>query len=101
MAIIIGLGLAILGGVFQGAFVLPMKYMKKWEWENGWLIFTVTCCLIFPAILAFTFIPNLMQIYKDTSTTVMHAVFWFGAGWGIGVILFGLGETVLTGSNLT
>jgi L-rhamnose-H+ transport protein len=95
MDIVIGLALAILGGGLQGAFVLPMKYMKKWEWENGWLVYTVVCCLIFPAILAFGFIPNLLDIYRNTGLGVMNAVFWFGAGWGVGSILFGLGAKFL------
>lgn len=91
----IGLLLAMLGGGLQGAFVLPMKYMKKWEWENGWLIFTIVCCVIFPAICAFALIPNVTEIYSETSMGVMHAVFWFGAGWGVGNILFGLGAKFL------
>ncbi len=95
MNIVIGLALAILGGGLQGAFVLPMKSMKKWEWENGWLVYTVVCCWIFPAIAAFAFIPNLMSIYKSTGMGTLNAVFWFGAGWGVGSILFGLGAKFL------
>ncbi len=95
MNIVIGLALAILGGGLQGAFVLPMKSMKKWEWENGWLVYTVVCCLVFPAILAFAFIPNLMEIYKSSGMGTLNAVFWFGAGWGVGSILFGLGAKFL------
>jgi L-rhamnose-H+ transport protein len=95
MNIVIGLALAIIGGGLQGAFVLPMKSMKKWEWENGWLVYVVINCLIFPAILAFAFIPNLMSIYKSTSMGTLNAVFWFGAGWGVGSILFGLGAKFL------
>jgi len=93
--IVIGLALAILGGGLQGAFVLPMKYMKKWEWENGWLVFTIVCCLIFPIVCAFTLIPDVCKIYSDTDAKVLHAVFWFGAGWGVGNILFGLGAKFL------
>ena len=95
MEILIGLALAILGGGLQGAFVLPMKYMKKWEWENGWLIFTIICCIIFPAVCAFAFIPGLSSIYSNTTWGTLNAVFWFGAGWGVGNILFGLGAKFL------
>jgi len=95
MEIVFGLALAILGGGLQGAFVLPMKFMKRWEWENGWLIFTIICCVIFPVVCAVMFIPDLASIYKNTSWGVLNAVFWFGAGWGVGNILFGLGAKFL------
>jgi len=93
--LVIGLALALLGGGLQGAFVLPMKYMKNWEWENGWLVFTIVCCVIFPVVCAFMLIPDVTEIYKGTSWGVLNAVFWFGAGWGVGNILFGLGAKFL------
>lgn len=96
-SMIIGLLLAMLGGGLQGAFVLPLKYMKKWEWENGWLVFTVINCILFPIVAAILFIPDLMSVYKEIgfNSATMHATFWFGAGWGIGNILFGLGAKFL------
>ncbi|MHC4445342.1 MAG: L-rhamnose/proton symporter RhaT [Planctomycetota bacterium] len=95
MELYIGIALAILGGGLQGAFVLPMKFMKKWEWENGWLVFVLVCCVIFPLGFAFAFTPDLLGILKSQDAKTLHAVFWFGAGWGIGNILFGLGAKFL------
>jgi L-rhamnose-H+ transport protein len=94
---ILGLFLAVLGGGLQGAFVLPLKYMKKWEWENGWLIFTLINCVVFPVVAAWLFIPDFLEVYSNENVTtgIMQAVFWFGAGWGIGNILFGLGAKFL------
>ncbi len=91
MEIVLGLLLAIIGGGLQGAFVFPMKFMKNWEWENGWLAYTIVCCLVFPIILAFAFIPGLMDIYRGIEFSVMLKVFLFGVGWGVGSVLFGLG----------
>lgn len=92
---IIGLILAMLGGGIQGAFVYPLKFMKNWKWENGWFVFTITCCLIFPTILAFTTTPDLFDIYNNTDPTTIWLVFLSGIVWGIGVILFGLGADFL------
>ena len=67
--LIIGLLLAILGGGLQGFFVLPLKYMKKWEWENGWLVFTIVNCIIFPLVAAYLFIPDFREVYKHENVT--------------------------------
>jgi L-rhamnose-H+ transport protein len=95
MELITGLILATLGGGIQGAFVYPLKFMKNWNWENGWFVFTITCCLIFPTILAFTTIPDLLNIYQDIDSSTMWRVFLSGIAWGIGVVLFGLGADFL------
>lgn len=95
MTTLTGLILAFLGGGIQGAFVYPMKFMRHWRWENGWLAFTIFCCLIIPPVLAFMTIPDLLSIYQRVDGTVITLVFLFGVGWGIGVILFGLGAEFL------
>ena len=95
MDVVIGLVLAVASGGIQGAFFLPMKYMKGWEWENGWLVFTLACCVFFPVVLAFVFTPDLPGIYARSGGTVLGTVFLFGLGWGVGVILYGLGAKFL------
>jgi L-rhamnose-H+ transport protein len=95
MKVIIGLILATLGGGIQGAFVYPLKFLRNWKWENGWFIFTITCCLIFPTTLAFATTPDLVDIYRQTDPTTLWLVFLSGIAWGIGVVLFGLGAEYL------
>src|SRR5579862_9661005 len=34
---ITGMALVTLAGVMQGAFAFPMKFTRKWAWENIWL----------------------------------------------------------------
>jgi L-rhamnose-H+ transport protein len=95
MGTIIGLSLAFLGGGIQGAFVFPLKYMRNWNWENGWFIFTLLCCFAFPLILAFSTISGLMDVYRSVDTVVVTLVFITGLAWGVGVVLFGLGAKML------
>ncbi|MEM6765092.1 MAG: L-rhamnose/proton symporter RhaT [Bacteroidota bacterium] len=95
MKLLIGLLLATLGGGIQGAFVYPMKHMKNWSWENGWFIFTITCCLVFPLLLAFGTTPDLLSIYQSIDSKILWQVFLSGIAWGIGVVLFGLGAEYL------
>lgn len=95
MGTIIGLLLAFLGGGIQGAFVFPLKYMRNWKWENGWFVFTLLCCLVFPLILAFSTISGLMDVYRSVEPEVVTLVFITGLAWGVGVVLFGLGAKML------
>jgi len=93
--IIFGLLLAFLGGGIQGAFVFPMKFMKNSRWENGWFWFSLICCLIIPVVMAFATTPNLGGIYQAAGMKSLSLVFLFGLGWGVGVVLFGLGAEYL------
>jgi L-rhamnose-H+ transport protein len=95
MDTLIGLVLAFAGGAIQGAFVFPMKFMKNCRWENGWFLFSLVCCLIFPTALAFGTTPRLLEIYSAAGWNTVGLVFLFGLGWGVGVVLFGLGAEFL------
>ena len=43
-----GLVFILLAGVCQGSFMLPVKWMRNWAWENYWIIFAATAYLIAP-----------------------------------------------------
>jgi L-rhamnose-H+ transport protein len=91
----IGLLIAFLGGAIQGAFFLPMKYMKNWRWENGWFMFTLSACLLLPAALAWGTAPGLLDVYRTVGLKTVGLVFLFGMGWGFGAVLYGLGVELL------
>ena len=90
-SLVFGLTLVLLGGVCQGSFMLPMKYAKKWRWENAWLIFSSTAYLILPWLVAFFTVPQLGNILAHTSRTTILQTLLFGLGWGFGALTFGLG----------
>lgn len=92
---LLGLALAFAGGGIQGAFVFPMKFMRNYRWENGWMLFSLVCCLIFPVALAAATTPGLWAIYEAVGWKTVGLVFLFGLGWGVGVVLFGLGAEYL------
>ena len=95
MQALTGLGLVLLGGGMQGGFVLPMKYLRGWKWENAWFVYTIVNCLLFPVALLVCSVPSFLDIYRQTSVTTLVLTFGFGFGWGIGSILFGLGAAML------
>jgi L-rhamnose-H+ transport protein len=86
-----GVGLVLAAGVMQGAFPLPLKFTRKWEWENIWLASSILGLVVFPWLIAVWTIPHLSAVLGDISLRSAAVVYLFGAGWGIGGLLFGLG----------
>ncbi len=89
--VIIGLGYAVIAGVFAGSFSLPMKFTKDWKWQHNWMVYTVWSTLLMPIIFAIFTVPQLGTIYHSTDILVFLKVVSFGMAWGIGSVCFGLG----------
>ncbi len=86
-----GLVCVLLGGIFNGSFTLPMKRMPAWRWENTWLLYSLAGMAIVPWAFAAATIPQLSNLYHEMAWPTLISVAVFGAGWGIGSTLFGLG----------
>lgn len=86
-----GMALAVLAGAMQGVYPLPMKYTRTWQWENIWLVSSLFGLLVFPWMTAAATIPSLASVLADCPPHAILVVFLFGAGWGVGGLLFGLG----------
>jgi len=91
----IGAMLAVVGGAMQGAFALPMKYARKWQHENIWLVFAVSGLFVLPWILTISTIPNWLQIYRSSPVKLLAIVIVCGVGWGIGATLSGIAFRML------
>jgi len=87
----LGFSLVVVAGFFQGTFVLPMTMTRKWKWEHTWGSFSLLGMLVFNWILAAIFIPGTIGIYGSVPVRDLMILVLFGAGWGIGAILFGMG----------
>ena len=70
--------------------MLPMKFAKRWPWENTWLVFTVVSLAILPWALALTLLHNVFAVYAALPAGAFFAPLVFGFGWGIAQVLFGL-----------
>ena len=95
MNIFAGSCFALLSGAMQGAFPLPMKYATKWKWENVWSVFALWGFVILPWLLAVITVPDLVGVYTSASWKTLAAITFFGAGWGIGTICFGIGVSMV------
>ncbi len=90
-----GYMLVIAAGFFQGSFMLPMKFIRRWAWENTWLIFSITAYLVWPWLVAFLTLPHPISILAGTSGRSLGLVGLLGLGWGIGALTFGLGVSAV------
>lgn len=86
----IGILLTIVAGALAGNCMLPLKFFRRWEWENAWFVFTLVSLLLLPWILAAALVSNLAEAYESLSFRQVLVPAAFGFGWGIAQILFGL-----------
>jgi L-rhamnose-H+ transport protein len=86
----LGFSMLFLAGAMNGSFALPMKFTRKWAWENTWAIWTLFALFLFPFLLAYVTVPQLNSAYSQAGAWVVFLVAVCGAGWGIAQVLFGL-----------
>ena len=85
-----GLLFAILSGVTNGLFAVPMKMIPKWKWENIWIVFILTACVVMPPVVVGLMPGELASILPLLPRGPVAAALTFGFAWGFGAILFGL-----------
>jgi L-rhamnose-H+ transport protein len=86
-----GLALLVLAGAMNGSFTLPMKFTRRWAWENTWLAWTIFALIIFPPLFTFSTVPALPRVYAAAGRAPIMTVAACGAGWGVSQVFFGLG----------
>jgi len=86
----LGLALLLFAGGMNGSFTLPMKFTRRWAWENTWLVYTVFALGLFPPLLTFATVSAIRAVYVQAGAGPVVMVALFGAGWGISQIFFGL-----------
>lgn len=85
-----GIAILVIAGVTNASFTMPMKYARKWAWENTWLVWTVFALVLLPMTAALITIPNLLMVYRSAPPQIIFEVCGFGAGWGVAQVFFGL-----------
>ena len=85
-----GIATLIVAGVANASFTMPMKYARKWAWENTWLVWAVFALVVLPLTVAFVTIPSLSAVYHSAGLGPILEVCGFGACWGVAQVFFGL-----------
>jgi len=87
--VLVGSLLAILSGLMNGSFTLPMRFLGRWEWENVWSIFITSSCLIMPAAILTAIAPRSWAIIAHAPAHAVWIAIATGFAWGFGAIMFG------------
>jgi L-rhamnose-H+ transport protein len=94
-ALALGLTLAVVSGLMNGTFTLPMRYLGRWSWENVWALFILVSCLLMPVVIAATTVSNLGEALHEAPTRAIVLATVCGFAWGFGAIMFGQGVSAI------
>jgi L-rhamnose-H+ transport protein len=86
----LGVLLAVLGGFLAGNCMVPLKYLRRWRWENAWIVFSLVALILVPWMLALIRVPDLPGVYASVPIREFVMPFVYGAGWGVAQVFFGL-----------
>jgi L-rhamnose-H+ transport protein len=86
----IGFLLLTVAGLMNASFTLPMKFTRRWAWENTWLVWTVFALLLLPPVVTLCTVPDLAAVYRISGIAQLLSVMAFGAGWGLAQVFFGI-----------
>jgi len=87
--VLLGALLAILSGIMNGSFTLPMRFLGRWEWENVWGLFIFFACLVMPTCLLAAMAPSSWSVMAHAPQQAVLIAIASGFAWGFGSILFG------------
>ena len=85
-----GIVLVLLAGLMAGNCMLPIKFNRRWKWENTWFVFSLVSLVVLPWALALSLVNHLFQAYSSLTFSQIVVPVLFGAGWGVAQVLFGI-----------
>jgi L-rhamnose-H+ transport protein len=90
MSLTIGFILVLLSGAMAGSALSPIKFVRKYRFENYWLIYGLTGTVVIPWALALSVTPHLFSMYSQLPWRVLLLPPAFAFSWGIASMLGGL-----------
>jgi L-rhamnose-H+ transport protein len=86
-----GIIAVLIGGIFNGSFVAPMKKLNGWRWGHGWFAYSLVGLIVVPLAAAWLTVPELWTAISTAPASALWSAILFGVGWGVGSVLFGIG----------
>lgn len=88
--LVLGLLLIALGAFASSSFSIPFVKIKNWNWENYWLVCSLSAFIVCPIIITIITVPQFAAIYKETEFSTIINIFFCGILYTIGSLSFGL-----------
>jgi L-rhamnose-H+ transport protein len=95
MQVVFGIIFHFIGGFASGSFYMPYKKVRKWHWENYWIVGGLFSWLIIPPIAAWFTLPGFSTFIGGASAATLEYTILFGVLWGFGGLTYGLGVRYL------
>ena len=86
----IGVSLHAVGGAAHGSFYAPLKKLRAWAWESGWLVQGVAAWVVAPILVAALAGAKPISAISQAPDSAVLSAFLFGVMWGVGSLTFGL-----------
>jgi L-rhamnose-H+ transport protein len=90
-----GIALAVLSGLMNGIFTLPMRFLGRWSWENAWSLFILISCILMPLGIALSTVSRCEDVFRLAPTPAIVFAVVAGFAWGFGAIMFGQGVSAI------
>jgi L-rhamnose-H+ transport protein len=90
-----GIFLAVLSGLMNGVFTLPMRFLGRWAWENVWALFILVSCVLMPMGMALATVSGFEDLLRLAPTRAIVFAAVAGFAWGFGAIMFGQGVSAI------
>jgi L-rhamnose-H+ transport protein len=90
MSLLTGFILVLFSGVMAGSALSPIKFVRKYRFENYWLVDSLTGTVAIPWALALIVTPHLFSVYSQLPWKVLLLPPAFAFSWGIASMLGGL-----------
>ncbi|MEO6964306.1 MAG: L-rhamnose/proton symporter RhaT [Acidobacteriaceae bacterium] len=93
--LVFGIAFAILSGIMNGIFTLPMRYLGQLPWENVWAIVMLVPCVLMPITMVLIAVPGFVHVLAAAPTHAVLFACLLGFAWGFGAIMFGQGVSAI------
>ncbi|TXE07033.1 rhamnose:proton symporter [Seonamhaeicola algicola] len=86
---ILGTLIHAVGGIAASTCYVPFQKVKKWSWDSYWIVQASFAWFIFPFLIGFLTVPNLMDVFKEATNEVLINATLLGSVYGFGGMCFG------------
>ncbi len=85
----------LVAGLLNAGFAIPMRYNRKWKWENTWLSYSVFSLTVFPWLLVALFVKRASELFNSLALPDVAPALVCGFLWGICQVMFGIAIDLL------